>query len=291
MNAAVTLTPEESRRLIARAIAGMDVIRKAMKVGTIGLAMCSSAGYVAEELLGQKMDLSAYACGFIHADGWCYVAPERRGPGKGQLIIRRGIATWLDFPRESLADLIADMGPGDVIIKSGNVLDTEGRVGILVGDADGGEAGRYLSHIQARGITSVVPMTIAKALPVSLDNVTRRLGSKAKSIDKRRAYGVACGMLPWPGTVVTELEAFQWLSGAEALPIAAGGYGSGAGCVSFYLEGPGDAVDKAWKLVHGIKGEPPLKELFGVCKTCEIYKEEACSARRVARRRTATEEG
>jgi len=286
--AAVTLTPEESRRLIAKALAGMDVVKKAMREGTIGLAMCSSAAFVAEELLGHKVNRDLYCCGFIHEDGWCWVHPETRGTeahgpnpqGCGQILLRRGAPTWLDYPRQTLADHIEAMGPGDIIVKSGNVLDREGKVGVLVGDLDGGEAGRYLPFIQRGEIISLVPMTISKALPVRLERITAGMGTKAKVIDRKRTYGVACGMLPWPGTVVTEIEAFKWLAGAEALPIAAGGFDTGAGCVSFLLQGPEENVDQAWRLVREIKGEPRLRNLVGQCKTCEVYAAESCSARR-----------
>ncbi len=278
--AAVTLTPEESRRLIAKAIAGMDVVKRAMREGTIGLAMCSSAAFVAEELLGRKVNRDLYCCGFIHEDGWCWVHPEARGTEGRQLLLRRGTPRWLDYPRETIADYIQAMGPGDIIVKSGNVLDREGKVGVLVGDLDGGEAGRYAPYIQSGGLTSIVPMTISKALPVRLERITAGMGTKAKVIDRKRTYGVACGMLPWPGTVVTELEAFKWLADAEALPVAAGGFDTGAGCVSFLLQGSEDSVDRAWRLVRGIKGEPRLRNLVGECKTCEVYAAESCSARR-----------
>jgi hypothetical protein len=160
-------------------------------------------------------------------------------------------------------------------------------VGVLVGDADGGEAGRYLPHILARGIQSIVPMTISKALPVRLDEIAAGMGTQAKTVDPKRTYGVTCGMLPWPGTVVTEIEAFQWLAGASALPISAGGFGSGAGCVSFLLGGSEEAVDRAWRLVADIKGEPPLRTLTGNCRTCEIYAAESCTAKRKYDRRRA----
>lgn len=281
MKAAITLSPEESRRLIAKAIVEMDVVKEALEKGTIALPLCSSAGYVAEEIMGKSINIGHYYCGFIHDDGWCRLAPELRQEGRGELIFRQGEPIWLDFPRESILKYIADMGPDDVVVKSGNVIDVDGRIGILVGDPDGGEAGRYLPHIISKGIKSIVPMTINKTLPVHLDDLINNMGTKA--IKRRWSYGLTCGMLPWHGIVVTEIEAFKWLTEVEALPCGAGGFGSGAGSVSFFLQGEEESIAKAWKLVREVKGEPILEDWAGDCENCSAQDADSpltCSTRR-----------
>ena len=164
MKATVTLTPEESRRLIAWAIVEMDLVKSAMKKGIVALTLCTSSGYIAEELLGDKIDMTLYCCGYIHKDGWCYMPPESRvGPNTGELLFKNGKPIFLTFPKRSISDYISEMGPEDVIVKSGNVRDLEGRVGCLLGDPDGGEAGRYLPHILGKGIPLIVPTTINAA--------------------------------------------------------------------------------------------------------------------------------
>ncbi len=50
MQGIVTLTPEESKRLIAKAVVQMEVVRKAKENGIIGLARCTSCAYIVEEL-------------------------------------------------------------------------------------------------------------------------------------------------------------------------------------------------------------------------------------------------
>ncbi|HZJ76853.1 MAG TPA: hypothetical protein VFC70_04005 [Oscillospiraceae bacterium] len=286
MKAAVTLTPEESRRLIAKAVVQMDVVKRAKETGIIALPLCSTAGFVAEEIIGEQINLEHYYCGFIHADGWCRLAPEVREPGRGQLIIVKGEPKWLDFPKESIRDYIAELGPNDVVVKSGNIIDADGKVGMLVGDPDGGEAGRYLHHIISKGINSIVPMTINKTLPVQLDDLVNGMGTKV--LQRKHTYGLTCGVLPWFGTIVTEIESFKWLTGADALPCGAGGFGSGAGCVSFLLQGPEVYVENAWNLVREIKGEPILKTWPGDCKQCSAQTPESpltCSARRKSRKK------
>ena len=70
MKSIVTLTPEESKRLIAKAVIQMEVVREAKKNGIIGLARCSSCAYILEELIGRKLDnLLKYGSGFISGQG------------------------------------------------------------------------------------------------------------------------------------------------------------------------------------------------------------------------------
>jgi len=288
MKATVTFTPEESRRFIAWAVVKMEIVKKAMKEGIVGLSLCTSSGYVAEELLGKKIDMTLYCCGFIHENGWCYMPPESRvGPSTGELVLKKGKPIWLRFPDESISDFISDMGPKDVIVKSGNLRDSEGRVGCLLGDPDGGEAGRYIPHILGKGINLIVPTTINKTLPVRLDQLTSNMGTKA--IPKKYSYGLVCGMIPLPGIVVSEIEAFKWLGDVDALPVAAGGFGSGAGCVSFLLQGSEEAIKKAWRLVRKVKGEPRLEDVLRNCKDCAAPTSGSpltCSTRRKPRRGT-----
>jgi hypothetical protein len=68
--ALVTLTSEESKRLIAKGIAALPIVQKASQRGIIGFCICSSARYVAEELLQDPLPASApYICGFIGSQG------------------------------------------------------------------------------------------------------------------------------------------------------------------------------------------------------------------------------
>lgn len=276
--ATVTLTPEESKRLIAKAVARMDIVQEAKTNGYIGFAVCSSAGYVIEELLHVKLNLSKYCCGFIHENGACFVHPDQE---TRQLVLVKGEQYWLNWPAEDITKFINDMDHDDVIIKSGNVLDIDGRAGTLAAVPSGGEMGKYLPYIYTLGINLIVPTTLNKTAPVKLDKIIRSIG--INKIKTSRSYGLTYGMLPLPGIVITEIEALKILTGAEAIPIAMGGLGSGDGAVTLLIEGDSKSVQEAWDIVKNIKGEPKLENLFGDCKICgEIRKalDMKCSTRR-----------
>ncbi len=265
MKSIVTLTPEESKRLIARAVVRMEPVKHAQVNGIIGLARCSSCAYIAEELIGRKIDRMRYCSGYIAGPGSCAVLNTEQGK---LLVLVRGQEKWLHYSEGNILKFIDEMDEDDVIVKSGNVIDPSGQVGTLVAHPAGGEAGYYLPYILSKGIRLIVPTLISKSIPFPLSRLLGSLGTSRVRVD--RTHGIVCGMIPLPGTVVTELDAIRLLSGAEALPIGLNGIGSGKGSVTLLVEGSEEQVDASWGVINSIKGEPPLEELPSRCDACYI---------------------
>jgi len=266
MKSILTLTPEESKRLIAKAVVQMEVVKNAQANGIIGLARCSTNGYIVEELIGRKLEnIMSYCSGYISGKGSCAVYSKQKS---GLLVLNRGEEVWLHHTEGDILKFIDQMDSNDVIIKSGNVIDPMGQVGTLVGHPTGGEAGNYLPYILAKGINLIVPMLISKYSPFPLFQLIQALGTSKIRVD--RSHGIVCGMIPLPGLVVTEIDALKILCNTEAIPIAVNGIGSGRGSVTLLLEGDGSAIDAAWYTVNGIKGEPPLEEFPPHCDHCHV---------------------
>jgi len=71
--------------------------------------------------------------------------------------------------------------------------------------------------------------------------------------------GLPAGLVPIPNAlVVTEVQAFQVLTGVKAIPVAAGGIAGSEGAVVLSLEGKAAQIEQAVSLVKSIKGEPPV---------------------------------
>jgi len=265
MQAMVTLTPEESKRLIAKAVAAMSAVRRAAAEGMIGFSLCTSCAYVIGELFDTiQVEAHRYCCGFLYAGGSCSVPDSKR---EKLLLVEQGRHHWLNFPQENFTRFIQRMDSKDVIIKSGNLMDPDGNVGVLVASPDGGEAGAYLPHIAAKGIQLIVPMTLNKTVPFPLNRILPVMG--ITKFRRDRVHGMSCGMLPLPGQVITEVDAFRDLFGVEAIPAAMGGVGSGDGTVTLVVIGEDAAVETAWQAVSAIKGEKKLTNLFSSCPRCE----------------------
>lgn len=284
MKALVTLSPEESKRLIAKAVVELDPVKKAKREGIIGLARCTSCAFVAEELIGRSLEnRGAYCSGFFVGEGSCALQSQYQ---ERLLVLVRGVERWLHYTEGNISNFIDEMDFDDVIIKSGSVMDPQGNVGCLVANPMGGEIGAYLPYILAKGINLIVPMTVNKTVAYPLSDMMSAMG--ITKLDSERCHGMRCGMMPLPGAVVTEIDAIRFLTGADALPVAVNGIGSGAGAVMLLIDGVVDAVDKAWELMGTIKGEPPLPEPPSPCDDCYILKDPSlgarCSTRKISRR-------
>lgn len=266
MKSIITLTPEESKRLIAKAVVQMEIVKNAKTNGIIGLARCSTNGYIVEELIGRKLDnIMGYCSGYISGKGSCAVHSKHK---IDLLVLVRGDEIWLQRTDGNILTFINQMDFDDVIIKSGNVIDPAGQVGTLVGHPTGGEAGNYLPYILAKGINLIVPMLISKSSPFPLFQVIQKLGTSKIRVD--RSHGIVCGMIPLPGLVITEIDALRILCNVGSIPVAVNGIGSGRGSVTLLLEGDVNAIDAAWNTVNAIKGEPSLEEFPPHCDQCHV---------------------
>jgi len=247
MRAMFTLTPPESKRLIAKATAKLDVVEDAMRDGLIIIFWGSTTARVAEEILGKEMEREKYLAGVIANGVTGAVPPEERLP---VIVLEKGEP--VDIPwREAIRKLSA----GDVVIKGANAIDPYGNVGILVGDREGGTMGATLPIIRARGSYLVVPVGLEKFIPSLLD-IDPTYGIDTMDI----SLGMPCGVITITQAItITEVEALELLADVEATPIAAGGLGDSQGSVVLVIEGVKEDVEKALEIVKAVKGERPLK--------------------------------
>jgi hypothetical protein len=243
MKAYSVLKPSSSKRLIAKGVASVPIVREALARGTIVVTLGTTNAYVAEELLRRPIDRGAFAAGVID-DRWNLSA--RLGETT-DLVLVQGEAVSLDSER-----LLKSLGSGDILIKGGNAIDPWGVVGVLLGASTGGTVGRYVPTALARGVKVVIPISVAKAVHTAIRDLSIELGSRRLALGD----GLPCGMFPLTGQVVSEIEALESLFGVRALHVASGGVGPGRGSVSLLIEGEERDVRAAYALLHSLKNEP-----------------------------------
>ena len=69
MKAQIVLTSSESKRLIAKAVSQMNVVKKALKKGIIVICRGSTNAYVAEEISGQQIEKGKFTAGYVGPKG------------------------------------------------------------------------------------------------------------------------------------------------------------------------------------------------------------------------------
>jgi len=111
-----------------------------------------------------------------------------------------------------------------------------------------------LSFIGVRGLPIIMPVGLEK-LVASVPAAAAGWGQL--TLDR------SMGEKPWlfPVTsalVVTEVEALGVMAGVRARHVASGGIAGSEGAVVLLVEGYEENLDKAWTILQGVKGEPPI---------------------------------
>lgn len=249
MRAQFTLTSAESKRLIAKGVAALPSVKKAMQDHRILLLGGTTNAFVAEELLDMRFERkSVYTIGMVtNATTDNSVEEGRVHP----FVLTKGVpepkeAHWKSF--------LTELAPGDLFIKGANALDHTGLVGILASDGMGGSIGAAYGAIMQRKVEMICPVGLEKLIPSVQDAVSFLAGQTIDTV-----LGKKIGLIPVLGTtVVTELTALETLFGVKAVCVAAGGVNGSEGAVVLVAEGTEQQIQDVLALVHSIKGEPQV---------------------------------
>lgn len=246
VHALVVLTSAESKRLIAKAVAMLPEVQKALKEGTVIVSGGTGNAFVAEELLGIKIAKIRYTAGVICNGELGLTPPETR---LKPYVLRKGQPVKI-----LLEEALSEFGPGDVFIKGANAVDTEGNAGILVGNKEGGSIGMALPRLLPRGSHLIMPVGLEKLVPSVIKAAVSYDVSRIKYSTGTRP----CLFPVVTGLVITEIQALEVLAGIKATHIASGGVGGSEGSVVLSLEGSEAQIETAFAKVKAIKGEPPV---------------------------------
>ncbi|MFX0198026.1 MAG: hypothetical protein ACFFCW_18050 [Candidatus Hodarchaeota archaeon] len=269
MRAQVTLTSSESKKLLAKAAAATSLIKKAMEKGLIVIHPSSTTLFLVEELIGKRPE-GVWVCGMILPKGTCIsretyeVAKSLRDIGIGQFpfswvldkgVFRRGLP---------LVSLLDEMGRGDIYVKGANAIDPEGKVGVLYAAPGAGTIGKVISARRRKGFTIIVPIGLEKLIPTPITKAAKVASRERTDV----AMGQPVGLIPVPGRVISEIEAIDILSGAEAMVVAAGGLGGAEGSITLVIRGSEEKVNRGLQVIKDVKGAA-LPEIHPMdCTSC-----------------------
>jgi hypothetical protein len=256
MRALVTLCPAESKKLIARAVANLPEVKRALADGVVIIGTGSTNADVVEACTGAPTDRARFLAGMITRGLTCVTPRSARLPN---LVLVRG------EPRDvSPVEALELPGEHKVLIKGANAVDPSGMAGVLMAAPDGGTVGRLLGYFQAGGWPVVVPVGLEKLIP-SVTDAASRMGRTAFD----RSLGARVGLMPITSRfVVTEREALRSLAYVSVTQVAAGGIAGSEGAVTLVLEGDDPAVERALDLVEAVKGATGPTPMLTVCAEC-----------------------
>ncbi|MFO7835683.1 MAG: hypothetical protein R6V83_03440 [Candidatus Thorarchaeota archaeon] len=245
-NLLVTLTPAEGKRLIAKGLLATDDVQYALEKGYLCITLGTTSAYLVEELV-EDYDKTRHIAGLTIPDGLWVTKDENRNSDQ---IFHKGER----LEDMKVLDILDDLGPDDVIIKSANALDVKNVPVILLASKTGGSIGSFIGAVASRGIELLMPVGLEKSIPVAYEEYSGLFGM----YEWDHAIGTPVGAISVPeGIPYTEIDALRTLFDVDAIPIAAGGVNGAEGCVTLYIEGSPNDVEAAYDfLEQEIKGEP-----------------------------------
>lgn len=254
----IILTPWEAKRLIAKAVVQLPEMQHALTNGIVSIARGTTTSYIVEEIVNATVEdftfkKENYCIGCIVPDRLCLTQEKTRAP---EIAVVKG--ELKEIPSK---DIIKEMGPQDVFIKSANAVDCNFEAAILLGSPVGGTIGSAIGAVYAKGITFVIPVGLEKLIPYPVKKAFMHTGKVDFSM------GMSVGLFPVLGKVVTEIQALEQ-DGVTVVPIGGGGCNGAEGATVLSIQGEKAKVNNVLQFVKSIKGEPPLKMATGECKTC-----------------------
>lgn len=246
------ITVSEGKRLIAKAVISLEQIKRALESNTIVVIAGSTNAYVAEELLlliNQIGDFSKNT--FVRG---VTIGPGRKIESKGSdysnkdIVIEKGI--WMKD--KTVYDIAASLGQGDIIIKGANAVDPERKqAGIQIGNPTIGTSAPLLQAVIGRRTEHIIPVGLEK-------RVFGNIGLIAAKLNAPSSTGLR--MIPISGTIITELEAIELLTGASPELVAAGGVLGAEGSCWIAVTGTKEQLSVAENIMTAISNEPPFGE-------------------------------
>ncbi len=243
----VRLTPAMGKRLIGKGMVAHPAIQAVLAQGTLAIIAGSTNGYVAEEILGSLGLGDQFArVGFRRG---LTVPPGAEAPSMefpGDVVIRKGEL----LEEKSIFGIAKELGSGDVVLKGGNAYDARRQAAVQIGSDVGGTAMAAVSAVIGRRAQLIVPIGLEKRVFGDVSELALLCNAPD---------GEGPGLLPLPGTIFTELDAIEVLTGAKATMIAAGGIYGAEGSSWLVIDGTQEAIDRAAALIESIADEPPCE--------------------------------
>ena len=249
VQAQVVLTVSESKRLIAKAVAQMPIVQRALKDGVVIIAKGTTNTYVAEEITGEKIPHGAYVYGRTYpAKGGKQLPPVE---AIGEVVLIKG-KRQADM---KLDEAVQKLELGDVVIKGANALDYANKTaGVMIGSRTGGTSGTIMPYVVARKAHLIIPVGLEKQTAWPVMDIANRMREPVESLNDIPS------MFLLTGHIVTEIEALELLSGVSAFQAGAGGIGGAEGSVRLIVRGKRQQVEEALRIVETVQGEPPFVE-------------------------------
>lgn len=236
----VTLTVAEAKKLIARAAVQLPETKYALEKGKIILKGGTTVSALAEELTGNKLGI----CGRITSLGTKGSFSDRLG-APHCVLIEKGEVRDIDA---NLDEEIVKLQKDDLFVTGANAIDIYGNAAIMAGSPLGGLPCMW--GVLGEGAHVLILAGLEKLIPTSIAEAIKACGRK--KIDC--SFGMAVGLIPLCGKLITEREAMEVLAAVKCTVIGMGGINGAEGATTMAVEGEKGEIKKIIEHLQSIKG-------------------------------------
>lgn len=246
------LTPAAGKRIIAKSLLHIPSIIDALQNKTVVIIAGTTNGYVAEELLNSIGQAEGFSKQRFFRGVTLPPKYETNATGRlndesrfpGDVVIVKG--KW--EKGKTIIDVATDLQEGDLIIKGANAVNLDSmQAAIYIGHPTGGTISVALQAVIGRRIQLYLPVGLEKRISGDINKIAVKLNSP-------NANGLR--YLPVSGNVITELQAINLISGAEAELVAGGGVCGAEGSCWIAVSGTEEQLNRADELLKFAGQEP-----------------------------------
>ena len=245
--AGINLTVSESKRLIAKGISELPIVKNKLQKGMIIVTKGTTNTYIAEELIGQSIEHGSFLTGHFVPEGQVQLNKDKKKIG--EIVFKDG--KQLDI---TYVEALKMLQPGDIVLKGGNLLNySKKQAAVCIGAPDGGTTYRFLPYIGDDKAQLIIPIGLEKETSANLE-----VYEEALNAGNERMNFVPKLYLYKTGMIFTEIEAVRQFADVKVFPYGVGGVAGREGGVSLVVAGTKDEVEKVLELVRSIQGEDPF---------------------------------
>ena len=241
----INLTVSEGKRLIAKALVNMPLVKEKMDHGMIILTRGTTNTYLAEELIGFHQPHGAFLTGHFLPVGTQSLSAHVKKKFN-EIILIDGKEVPLSY-----ADALELLKEDDIVFKGGNLMNYAKRqVGVCIGAPDGGTVYRFLPYVGHKKAKLIVPIGLEKDTSFDLDEIASTLEGeyeKKSFLPKIHIYKDCI--------LFTEIEAIQQFADVKVFPNGLGGISGREGGASLVVAGRTDELEKVLTIIKTIQGE------------------------------------
>jgi hypothetical protein len=247
--------PSAGKRLIAKSLLHIPAIIDALENRTIVIIAGTTNGYAAEEFLkkiNQEEEFSKkrFFRGITLPPKYKTTDTGRISDESsfiGDVVIIKG--KW--EKGATIFDVADQLQKGDIILKGANAVNLEAmQAAVLIGHPKAGTIIPILQSVAGKRVELYIPVGLEKRVSADINAVTRKLNSPNAS---------GFRYMPVTGNIITELQAINLITGADAELIAAGGVCGAEGACWVAVSGTEEQIAAVDDLYESVKNEPSFQ--------------------------------